>query len=347
MSRLKQESKQINRSKAVLLGLLMVLTGTPLAGQQSVPDGMKFEIVSIRVLSDKEAAERSPDFVGPNVAVRLRLSSSARGFSFYGWKNSVIPAGYGVQQTDQGLAWLYRIGKTDKQSSSPGLKEVLFGSTGEWITLPAHSAVEWEILDSTSFAGEKHAVTAFLKQRDKDEPLEVISETFAVPPRAMIVARHTQPPGVKFEVVSVRVLSDKEAADRSPDFVGPNVAVRLRLSCSGTGFYLYSLSDTIAPVGYKVKWVNNKVVWRFGPPGNDEHLSSPGIKKATFGSPGKWLLLSGHLRPVIEWEELDSTGYSGEKHAFTVFIKHRESGAPEEIISDAFVVPLKATAATP
>lgn len=161
-----------------------------------------------------------------------------------------------------------------------------------------------------------------------------------------IFAQQPPPDGVKFEVVSVRVLSAKEAANRSPDFIGPNVAVRLRLSVSGTGFYLYSFPDAFAPVGYIVKFVNDKITWRFGPPGNDTHSSSPGIEKATFGSPGKWLLLSGHLRPAIEWEELDSTAYSGERHAFTVFIKRRDTDKPLEVISDAFAVPANTTPTT-
>lgn len=182
MNQFAMESKQISRSsKALLASLLILVGGALLSAQQPPPDGVKFEVVSIRVLSGKEAAERSPDFVGPNIAIRLRLSTTAHGLSFYGWKNSTVPAGYGVQRTDQGFAWLYGKGGTEKQSSSPGLKAVLFGSTGEWITLPAQSAVEWEILDSTSFAGEKHALTAFIKQRDRDEPVEVISDTFAVP----------------------------------------------------------------------------------------------------------------------------------------------------------------------
>jgi hypothetical protein len=176
------ESKQISRSNKALLGGLLVLVAAILSSaQQPPPDGVKFEVVSVRVLSDKEAAERSPDFVGPNIAIRLRLSTTAHGLSFYGWKNSAVPAGYKVQQTAQGVVWLYGKGGTEKKSSSPGLKEVLFGSIGEWITLPVHSSVEWEELDSTLFAGEKHAFTAFLKQRDTDQPLEVISSAFAVP----------------------------------------------------------------------------------------------------------------------------------------------------------------------
>lgn len=179
------ESMQISRSCKILLAtLLMLFGGTFLSAQQSPPDGVKFEVISITVLSNKEAAERSPDFVGPNIAVRLRLSSSAHGLSFYGWKNSAIPSGYKVQRTEQGVAWFYGRAGAEKKMSSPGLKALLFGSTGEWMTLPPYSAVEWEQLDSTSFAGESHAFTAFIKLRERDEPLEVVSNTFAVPSNA-------------------------------------------------------------------------------------------------------------------------------------------------------------------
>lgn len=184
------ESKQISlTSKALLASLLILVATTLLPAQQSPPSGVKFEVVSVKVLSDKEAAERSPDFVGPNLAIRLRLSATAHGLSFYGWKNSAVPAGYKVQRTDQGMVWLSGKGGTEKKTSSPGLKAVLFGSTGEWITLPAHSSIEWEELDSTSFTGEKHAFTTFIKQRDSGEPEEVVSDAFAIPSSATPTTR--------------------------------------------------------------------------------------------------------------------------------------------------------------
>jgi hypothetical protein len=190
MNQFAMESKQISRSSKALLACVLVLAGCVLlSAQQPPPDGVKFEVVSVRVLTDKEAAERSPDFVGPNIAIRLRLSAAAHGLSFYAWRNSTAPAGYKVQLTDQGTAWLYGKSGTEKRATSPGLKAVLFGSSGEWITLPAHAAVEWEELDSTSFAGEKHAFTAFIKQRDSGEPEEVMSDAFAVPSGATPTTR--------------------------------------------------------------------------------------------------------------------------------------------------------------
>jgi hypothetical protein len=145
--------------------------------------------------------------------------------------------------------------------------------------------------------------------------------------------------GAKFEVVSVRVLSDQEAADRTKDFIGPNVAVRLRLSCSNSGFYYYTWGDNIAPLGYSVKLTDSGLVWLNKMPGHTDPRSSPGIEKLNAFVPGVWRLMFGHSRSAVEWEELDSTSLSGEKHAFTAFIKVGEKDKPTEIVSDSYVVP--------
>ncbi len=180
MNLLNREFAAISQIRAFLIILLMLLGQLAMA-QQVAPEGVKIEVVSVRIMNDREAAERSPDFIGPNIVVRLRLSSSTHGISFYGWKNSAIPAGYRVQQTDKGLVWLYGRGGTEKKPSSPGLESVLFGSRGDWIILPAHAAVEWEELDSTLFSGERHAFTAFLRRTSTENPSEIVSDFFIVP----------------------------------------------------------------------------------------------------------------------------------------------------------------------
>ena len=140
MNQFVTESKPISLRSSCLVVLLTLMLATLLPAQQPPPDGVKFEVISVRVLSDSEAADRSPDFVGPNIAVRLRLSSVAHGISFYGWKNSAIPAGYKVQRTDQAVVWLYGKGGTEKKASSPGLKAVLFHCRVERLDYhcPAH-----------------------------------------------------------------------------------------------------------------------------------------------------------------------------------------------------------------
>ncbi len=165
------------------LWVLLFMFGATVSAisQQPALQGVKFEIVSVRALGDEEAAERSPDFVGPNVAVRIRLSTASHGVSFYSWKNSAIPTGYTVELSASGFVWLSGSGGQKKTGVSPGIQGVLFGTAGEWITLPAYSSVEWELLESTEYAGQKHAFTVFLKQRTADKPTELISDAFVVP----------------------------------------------------------------------------------------------------------------------------------------------------------------------
>jgi hypothetical protein len=156
----------------------------------------------------------------------------------------------------------------------------------------------------------------------------------------VLAGQGSLPQGGKFEIVSVRVLTPKEAADRSPDTLGPsNVAIRLRLSCASSGFYFYTWRDGVTPVGYGVKLTDGGLVWLNKMPGHTDQRSSPGIEKLNAFVPGVWRLMSGHVRPAIEWEELDSTSFSGEKHAFTAFIKVNEKDKPTEIVSDSYVVP--------
>jgi hypothetical protein len=159
-----------------IINVLCVAT----VAQNPVTSDVKFEVLSVVQLSDKEAADRSPDFVGPNVAVRLRLSTAEHGVSFYGWPNGAVPSGYKIEFDGSKKVWLFGEGGTTKRPTSPGIDAVLFGSKGAWINLPSHSAIEWEELDSSVFAGKKHAYTAFVRGRAGDET-EIFSSQFTVP----------------------------------------------------------------------------------------------------------------------------------------------------------------------
>lgn len=178
----------MNLSKAccqIAAVILLAVTGVP--AEQSPPDGIKFEVVSVKVLPEKEALERSPDYLGPNVAVRLRLETGSQGLSFYGWKNSAVPGDYRIERTNHGTIWFH--GKAGKgiaeNTQSPGLESVLFGSEGTWSDLPPHSAIEWEELDFTSLAGQVHAFTVFIKLGNARQALEISSDTFTVPQQAV------------------------------------------------------------------------------------------------------------------------------------------------------------------
>ena len=173
---------RLSRNTRSCILSLLVIPGVvlPSEGRLGGVPSARLKILSVRVLSNEEAAARSPDFIGPNVAVRLRLSPLSDGFYFYTWKGSVIPQGYKVKQSQSGTVWLY--GKADQEpTASPGVDRVTSGFAGVWLPLPPGSAIEWEELDSTSFAGDRHAFTCFVKQKEADSPIEIFSEWFEVP----------------------------------------------------------------------------------------------------------------------------------------------------------------------
>lgn len=159
----------------------LIFIAVCLLGQTTAIDNVKFEVMAIRLLTSQEAASRSPDFVGPNVTVRLRLSNQTdEGVYFYTWEKSVIPQGYKVKKSSNGIVWLY--GKPGQEPpSSPGIKSVTSGFPGVWVVLPPHSAIEWEELDSTYFGGQRHAFTCFVKRKESDDSTEIFSEWFDVP----------------------------------------------------------------------------------------------------------------------------------------------------------------------
>ena len=177
------KTKQKNSCLVLFCVLLAAIPRQSSLGQSSLPRGAKFQIVSTKVLSAREAANRSPDFIGADVVVRLRLSSAEEGFYFYTAVGDIVPVGYSVRITPQGPAWLNRIpGHSDAQAS-PGVEGLNALVPCEWRLVSGHSrlAIEWEVLDSSSAAGEKHAFTAFIRKTDKDKPVEIFSDSYAVP----------------------------------------------------------------------------------------------------------------------------------------------------------------------
>jgi hypothetical protein len=172
---------QLKRIHSLALACLLTFGASVIAQKSTAKTQVKFEVLSTRVLSSAEAASRSPDYLGPNVVVRLRLSNSTTdGFYFYTGGRSIIPEGFTVKQTDSGRLWLY--GKPgDERTFSPGIERVTSGFPGVWVILPPNSAIEWEELDSTYFGGEKHAFTCFMKISENDPPVEIFSEWFEVP----------------------------------------------------------------------------------------------------------------------------------------------------------------------
>jgi hypothetical protein len=151
-----------------------------------------------------------------------------------------------------------------------------------------------------------------------------------------------QKPGLgdfKFEVLSVNRLSDKEAATRTRDAIGYDVVVRVRLSTQSHGLRFYTWPNRIEPCRFVVQMIGNKVLWLENPglDGTGRMASSPGLKQVCAGMEGAWIDLPAYS--AIEWEELDSTVYFGEKRAFSIFVQIKDKQSPQEVISDSFIVP--------
>jgi hypothetical protein len=175
------------RHKCGVFGLLVVLVGVLCFGQQAQyapPSGVKFEVVTTRVLSAEESMKRSPsDVFGLNLVIRLRLSCSERGLYFYAAKDpvSVVPRGHDVKLTENGIVWRHGLPVGNEQRTSPGIEMLNSIGPGEWVWLPAHTTVEWEKLDSTTQVLEMRAYTIFIKERRDDTPREILSDSFEVP----------------------------------------------------------------------------------------------------------------------------------------------------------------------
>jgi hypothetical protein len=170
-----------------MFGLLAVLVCVLCFGQQAQytpPSGVRFEVVATRVLSAEESMKRSaPDVFGLNLVIRLRLSCSERGLYFYAAKDpvSVVPRGHDVKLTENGIVWRHGLPVGNEQRTSPGMEMLNSMGPGEWVWLPAHTTIEWEKLDSTTQVSEKRAYTIFIKERRKDTPREILSDSFDVP----------------------------------------------------------------------------------------------------------------------------------------------------------------------
>jgi hypothetical protein len=145
---------------------------------------------------------------------------------------------------------------------------------------------------------------------------------------------------IKFVVVSVRMMSEKEASERNGDCIGcSDVAIRVRLTAGLEGLHFYAWPGSKIPSAFEV-WLNgDKTFWAHGPRCAEWKPTSPGKQAMLSGFPGKWTF----LRPgaSAEWEEFDSTDYAGQVHAFSIFIRDG-TDAEREVFSSSFVVPLSA-----
>src|SRR5262252_3388551 len=145
---------------------------------------------------------------------------------------------------------------------------------------------------------------------------------------------------VKLEVVSVKVMSGKESAKiAGPDFIGADVRVRLRLSAPSRSISFYAAKFNREPIGHRTKWSADGEMRVYAIGAKEPEETSAGIgDMSRVGLPTSWVPLAAGK--TVEWDILDGTGDSGQKHGTSVFVRFLPDGTPVEIFSDPYVVPV-------
>lgn len=130
-------------------------------------------------------------------------------------------------------------------------------------------------------------------------------------------------PGLDFRILEVRAMAEKEALEKSAGFVGTNILIRLRLeNRSGSGVLILLVEDAIDPLACIGK----------------EKGTTKHCWPRLLGIPSRWLMLSPGV--ALEWEETDSGSFQGEKHYVGVMVKREQGGAPQELVSPLYTVPV-------
>lgn len=157
---------------AGIAALLITVPAPGLAGDGpdlASPLGVKLEVLSVRRMDVIEARRRSPpDVFGLDLVVRLRLSCNAKPISLAVSKSPGVQLRFGSPSGGE-------------QATSPGLADAAVGLPYEWIVMPGHSAIEWELLDAGGSGPERRAYTVFIADTKTARVREIVSTTITVP----------------------------------------------------------------------------------------------------------------------------------------------------------------------
>ncbi len=173
--------------RAILATSLLLVGALASAVPHTQPNGVKFEVISVKVMSDEESSKiAGPDYLGANVLVRLRLSALSGDLSYYAFQFNKNPIGHRTMWSSDGKMLVYPTGEAKAKEVSPGMSDLItFGMQTAWLHLDAGKKFEFEILDGTGDAGAKHGTSAFVKLLPDETPVEVFSESYVVPATAV------------------------------------------------------------------------------------------------------------------------------------------------------------------
>ncbi|GEM_PF-6367586 len=149
------------------LSLLALALAIPcLAAQDLTSLSYELTVLEVKTLTEKEALERTPQFVGPNLVVRLRLANKSN--------DSLL-----LLVTKDTIDPLACVGRPNRVARE--CRPKLLAIPNQWLALPAGAALEWEEMDSTAFAGQEHVVSVSVKRDETASPLELSSALYKVP----------------------------------------------------------------------------------------------------------------------------------------------------------------------
>jgi hypothetical protein len=162
--------------------LFILFSGCPIFAQttnQEIGSSVKFEVSSIRVMTDEERARKAGDNLDPDLVMKCRIENRGKVtvYLYTDFVNSIVPRGHLIRRTDKALVWI--LDSSGKESStSPGFSPL---KSGGWLLLGEGDAVEWEELEKSPPNEETHAMTVFMKYGGNDKVVEVFSNFYKVP----------------------------------------------------------------------------------------------------------------------------------------------------------------------
>ena len=151
------------------LCLLVLFSGLAchLAAQDPAPTSpFELSVLELKTLTEKEAVERTPQFVGPNLVIRLRLANKSN--------DPVL-----LLVTKDTIDPLSCVGRPNRIARE--CRPKLLAIPNQWLALPPGAALEWEEMDSTVFSGQDHVVSVSIKRSETANPEELDSGLYKVP----------------------------------------------------------------------------------------------------------------------------------------------------------------------
>src|SRR5215813_7687661 len=83
---------------------------------QEIDSSVKFEVSSVRFMTDEERARKAGDNLDPDLVMRCRVSNEGKitAYLYTDFANTIAPRGNLVRKTNSGLIWI--IDSSGKQS---------------------------------------------------------------------------------------------------------------------------------------------------------------------------------------------------------------------------------------